>query len=84
MRLPFGTSEVDQTKTVVVAGRKNPGIKRTSFVTGWEAKSGQTLVVARDWPQGPADAKGPRGPATLLLVTPQLVAPTAALPLSYN
>ena len=84
IELSYAYSEVDRTKTVIVAGKPNPGIKIMEFVTGWEATPGQMFVVARNWPQGPADAKAQHGPATILLVTPQFVTPTAALPASYN
>jgi len=82
--LRYEYSEVDRTRTDAVAGEKNPGIKVVAFDTGWEAKSGQTLAVARHWHPTPGDAKGSRRRVTVLLVTPQLVAPTAAPPISYN
>ena len=80
IELRYEHSEVDRARTVVVAGKQNPGIKRTSIDTGWEMKPGQTLVVARHSRPTPGDAKGPGGPVTVLLVTPQLVEPMAALP----
>jgi len=74
-------SEVDRTKTVVVAGKENPVIRRTTVATAWEMKPGQTLVVvARHGGPDDGDREGSRRPATVMLVTPEVVEATAALP----
>ncbi len=74
-------SEVDRTQTVLVAGKQNPVILRTCIDTPWEMKPGQTLIAAR---HGGADdrdrAEGPRAPAIVLLVTPELIEATTARP----
>jgi hypothetical protein len=80
LELLFEYSEVDRTKTAIVAGRENPVIRRWSIDTGWEAKPGQTLALAARSDAASADAKDSRRPTMLVLVTPQIVNSMAALP----
>jgi len=79
LRLRCEFSQLDRTKTVVVAGKENPVVHSTCFVTACEMKPGQTLVVA--CPGRPEDGKAEAScrPATVVLVTPQIVEATAAL-----
>ncbi len=73
-------SEVDGTKTVLVAGKKNPVIQRTGIDTAWEMKPGQTLIAARHGgPDNGGREEGSQAPAIVMLVTPELIKATAAL-----
>jgi pilus assembly protein CpaC len=64
-------AEVDESKTVTVAGKENPAIRRVGIDTKVEAASGETAILA-----GPAlgdAAKDASGRMMLMLVRPEIV-----------
>ncbi|OHB80824.1 MAG: hypothetical protein A2W31_19000 [Planctomycetes bacterium RBG_16_64_10] len=76
LELRFEYSEVDRTRTVLVAGKENPAIRKRVVVTALDMKFGETFALS-----GPSQAAGggETGSASMvLLVTAEAVEPTAA------
>jgi hypothetical protein len=74
-------AEVDPSKTVTVAGKENPVIRRLGFDTRLELPSGETAILASPILRRGDAAKDASGPMMVMLVRPEIVGPiTAAVP----